>query len=103
MASPFTPKTLAFLRALKRNNDRDWFRARRADYERHVRGPMVELLERLAVDFRAFAPELVAEAQRAQLDINPLSGPQLQQIVDDFYKMPENVKARLKTALTVTT
>jgi tripartite-type tricarboxylate transporter receptor subunit TctC len=48
-------------------------------------------------------PELVAEAQRAQLDINPLSGPQLQQIVDDFYRMPENVKARLKTALTFTT
>ena len=26
MSSPFTPKTLAFLRALKRNNDREWFR-----------------------------------------------------------------------------
>jgi uncharacterized protein (TIGR02453 family) len=60
-ASPFTPKTLAFLRALKRNNDREWFRARKDDYERHVRGPLIELISRLAVDMKAFAPELVAD------------------------------------------
>ncbi len=53
MSSPFTRKTLSFLRSLKRNNDREWFRARKADYERHVRGPMIELIERLAVDFPA--------------------------------------------------
>jgi len=57
----FTPKTLAFLRALKRNNDRAWFHAHRADYEAHVRGPMVAIVEQLAVDLRAFAPELVAD------------------------------------------
>ena len=56
----FTRKTLAFLRALKRNNDRDWFKARKADYEAHVRGPMVTLLAALAEDFRSFAPELAA-------------------------------------------
>lgn len=59
--SPFTRKTLSFLRALERNNDREWFRARKPDYEQHVRGPMVELLHRLAADFRSFAPELVAD------------------------------------------
>jgi uncharacterized protein (TIGR02453 family) len=59
--SPFTRKTIAFLRALKRNNDRDWFKARKADYETHVRGPMIQLLARLAADFRTFAPELVAD------------------------------------------
>jgi len=57
----FTPKTLSFLRALKRNNDREWFRARKAEYERHVRGPMIELLEQLAKDFRTFAPDLVSD------------------------------------------
>ena len=57
----FTGKTVSFLRALKRNNDRDWFRARKADYEQHVRGPMIEVLARLAVDFRAFAPELISD------------------------------------------
>ena len=61
MASPFTRKTLAFLRALKRNNDRDWFRARKADYEQHVRGPMIALLQQLARDLPAFAPELVSD------------------------------------------
>ena len=61
MPSPFTRKTIAFLRALKRNNDRDWFRARKGDYEAHVRGPMIEVLARLAADFPKFAPELVAE------------------------------------------
>ncbi|MGH9349586.1 MAG: DUF2461 domain-containing protein [Vicinamibacterales bacterium] len=61
MVSPFTRKTVAFLRALKRNNDRDWFKARKGDYEAHVRAPMVALLGRLADDFRAFAPELVAD------------------------------------------
>jgi uncharacterized protein (TIGR02453 family) len=56
----FTPATLAFLRALKRNNDREWFKARRERYERDVREPMIAVIERLAVDFKKFAPELVA-------------------------------------------
>jgi uncharacterized protein (TIGR02453 family) len=59
--SPFTRKTLSFLRALKRNNDREWFRVRKEQYEQHVRGPMISLLARLADDFRAFAPELIAD------------------------------------------
>lgn len=59
--APFTRKTLAFLRALKRHNDRDWFRARKAEYEEHVRGPMIELLGRLASDLPAFAPDMVAD------------------------------------------
>ena len=57
----FTAKTLSFLRALKRNNRREWFQPRKEDYETHVRVPMVALLERLAVDLRTFAPELIAE------------------------------------------
>ena len=64
MHPSFTPKTLSFLRSLKRNNDREWFRARKADYERHVRGPMIAVIERLAVDFGRFAPELDASPKR---------------------------------------
>jgi uncharacterized protein (TIGR02453 family) len=56
----FPPAALTFLRALKRHNDRDWFRERKEDYEQHVRGPMIDVIERLAVDFKRFAPELVA-------------------------------------------
>lgn len=65
-APRFTPKTLAFLRALERNNDREWFRARREEYDTVVRRPMVALIDRFAEDFRAFAPELVA-SERASL------------------------------------
>lgn len=61
MTSPFTPKTLSFLRSLKRNNDREWFRARKQQYERHVRGPMIQLIDALAADFRTLAPDLVAD------------------------------------------
>jgi uncharacterized protein (TIGR02453 family) len=56
----FTTETLRFLRALVRNNNRDWFRGRRDDYERLVRAPMIAVIEQLAVDFPRFAPELVA-------------------------------------------
>lgn len=65
----FTPKTLAFLRALKRNNRREWFQPRKEEYEQHVRAPMVALLERLAVDLRTFAPELIAEPKISMLRI----------------------------------
>ena len=61
MANPcFTPATLTFLRSLKRNNDREWFKARKDRYEKDVREPMIRVIERLAVDFKTFAPELVA-------------------------------------------
>lgn len=60
MTPRFTADSLRFLRALKRNNDREWFRARRDRYERDVRAPMVAVIERLAVDFKRFAPEIVA-------------------------------------------
>ena len=60
-ASPrFTPNAIAFLRALKRHNDREWFKARKERYEALLRRPMIALIERLADDFRAFAPDLVA-------------------------------------------
>jgi uncharacterized protein (TIGR02453 family) len=56
----FTKRTLTFLRALKRNNRREWFNAHKDDYETYVRQPMIATIERLAVDFLEFAPELVA-------------------------------------------
>ena len=41
------------------------FRARKPQYEQHVRGPMIALLARLAEDFRRFAPELVSDSAPA--------------------------------------
>ncbi len=59
----FTPKTIQFLRALKRNNERDWFEANRNRYEEYLRGPsrefidgiknpLLELFPTLRVDYR---------------------------------------------------
>lgn len=59
-APRFSPKSLAFLRALKRNNDREWFKARKEQYETLLRAPLVEVIERLAIDFQSFAPDLLA-------------------------------------------
>lgn len=60
MKSPrFSADTLSFLKRLKRNNRREWFTARRDEYEAAVRQPMLAVLERLAVDMRAIAPELL--------------------------------------------
>jgi uncharacterized protein (TIGR02453 family) len=56
----FSSNALAFLRALKRHNDREWFRARKDQYEALLRAPMMALIDRLSDDFRSFAPDLVA-------------------------------------------
>jgi len=64
-SNPFSSKTVSFLRALKRHNDREWFRARKDEYETHVRGPMIAVVERLAEDFRSFAPELIASPRHS--------------------------------------
>lgn len=55
----FSKETLAFLTRLKRNNRREWFNARKDEYESHVRAPMLEIIDRLAVDMRGIAPELL--------------------------------------------
>ena len=66
MSTPrFSPKTLTFLRALKRNNNREWFNTNRARYDEHVRAPMVALVEQLALDLPAVAPDLIAEPKRS--------------------------------------
>ena len=64
-SNPFSPKTVSFLRSLKRHNDREWFRARRDQYDAHVHGPMVGVIEQLAQDFRRFAPELIAAPKQS--------------------------------------
>ena len=59
-APRFTDRTLRFLRALRRNNNRDWFGAHKDEYEIHVRAPMLAIIEQLAVDFPRVAPDVVA-------------------------------------------
>jgi uncharacterized protein (TIGR02453 family) len=61
----FTPRALTFLRALKRNNDGEWFRARRADYVAHIQEPLHRLLETLADDLHDVAPELACSPRES--------------------------------------
>jgi uncharacterized protein (TIGR02453 family) len=68
-SSPFTRQISSFLRALKRNNDREWFKARRDEYDAHVHEPMVAVIERLAQDFKRFAPELIASPKQSMFRI----------------------------------
>ena len=60
MQPSFTTKTLSFLRSLKRHNDRDWFRARKDDYERHVHAPMVAVIEWLTEGHRRLRDHVAA-------------------------------------------
>ena len=43
----FTPALFEFLAELSMNNEREWFQANKARYERDVRDPMIEFV----VDF----------------------------------------------------
>jgi uncharacterized protein (TIGR02453 family) len=68
MAKPapkFGTDAVKFLRALKRNNRREWFQPRKEEYEAVVRAPMLAVVEQLAVDLRSFAPEVVVDPKKA--------------------------------------
>jgi uncharacterized protein (TIGR02453 family) len=54
-----------FLRALKRNNRREWFQPRKHLYEQQVKEPMLELVTALNGDFMKFAPDFVTEPKKA--------------------------------------
>ena len=56
----FSKKTFDFLRALGRNNNREWFNDHKADFERHVRDPYLQFitdlqapLARISTHYRA--------------------------------------------------
>lgn len=55
----FPPGALTFLRALKRNNRKEWFEANRARYEQDVKQPLVALIEEVDVRLASLAPEIV--------------------------------------------
>lgn len=61
----FPEEALKFLKALKRNNRREWFQPRKERYEQQVLGPMRSIVDRLAVDLAPIAPELVVDPRTA--------------------------------------
>ena len=63
--SGFPKEGLKLLRDLKKNNDREWFQARKSLYEETVKGPMTELVLALGEDFEQFAPDYLTDPKKA--------------------------------------
>ena len=68
-ASSLPRRSLAFLRALKRNNRREWFQPRKELFDADVREPMLAIVARLADDLRTIAPEIVVDPKTAMYRI----------------------------------
>jgi uncharacterized protein (TIGR02453 family) len=60
----FGPELLAFLTELRQHNDRAWFEANRARYERHVREPALDFITAMGPRLGAISPALTADARK---------------------------------------
>ena len=56
----FSDKSLKFLRALARNNNREWFAEHKPAYEEQVKAPFLRLIYDLAEPLAKISPHLVA-------------------------------------------
>lgn len=61
----FPREGVAFLKNLKRNNNREWFHKHKDDYESLVKLPMQSLIAALQPHFQKFAPEIEANPKRS--------------------------------------
>jgi len=61
----FPKEGIQFLRALKKNNRREWFQPRKHIYESQVKAPMLELVAALNAEMMEFAPAYVREPAEA--------------------------------------
>lgn len=61
----FSPDAIKFLRALKRNNRRDWFQPRKEKYEAVIKTPMLEFVAALNEEMARFAPNYVTPPEKA--------------------------------------
>ena len=62
--SGFPPEALRFFRQLKRNNNREWFRAHKETYDTKVKLPMIGLVQSLDGELGRFAPEIAVDPAR---------------------------------------
>lgn len=68
-APHFQPEALRFLRALKRNNRREWFQPRKDIYERTLKAPMLDLIGAVNDAMLGFAPDNVQPPQKCLMRI----------------------------------
>ena len=63
VAAHLRPEGLKFLRGLEKNNDREWFRSRKAVYEAELKEPMLAVVRKITDAMMAFAPSHVRPAE----------------------------------------
>lgn len=65
----FSDDAVKFLRGLKRNNNREWFQARREIFERELKRPMLAVVSRVTDAMAEFAPAHVRPAEKSMMRI----------------------------------
>ena len=65
VTGPFTPALFAFLRELKKHNDREWFQANKNRYEEDVKGPMLRFIGAFAGPLEGLNRNLLADPRPA--------------------------------------
>ncbi len=66
----FGPDAFAFLESLAANNSREWFLPRKADYDRDLKGPMMDLVADLSTAFAARGVPLSGDPRTALFRVN---------------------------------
>jgi uncharacterized protein (TIGR02453 family) len=69
MPAHFSTEALKFLRGLARNNDREWFEARRDVFEHDIKEPMLTVIAEINDALAVFAPEHVRDPRKAMFRI----------------------------------
>ena len=64
IAAHLRPEGLAFLRALARHNDREWFTPRKAVFEAELKEPMLAIIRKVTDAMATFAPSFVRPAEK---------------------------------------
>ena len=60
----FSDQTFAFLRKLKRNNNREWFKAHQDQYEAQVREPALRFIAAMDAPLKRISPNYIADDRK---------------------------------------
>lgn len=61
----FPAEAVSFFRGLAKNNEREWFQARKQIFDEKVKAPMVELIAAMTREMMDFAPDYVTDPDKA--------------------------------------
>ena len=60
----FSEQTFAFLRKLRRNNNREWFKAHQDEYEAQVREPALRFIAAMDAPLKQISPNNIADTRK---------------------------------------